>query len=127
MRRAVAAAAIAVLQPVGAAAEERVRIDYVLPAVTLAAGVSQRLTHCLASPEEQSTLVGVEPDDERLRIGFAYKVAITGKQSLRRLVRLDAETGFLSSVRPRSTSRTTSISRTSTARPRSRAVRCWYR
>lgn len=95
MRAAAIGLGIAILQPEAASAQERVKIDYVLPAVTVAAGVSQRITKCPAPAYEQSTLGPSDAGDERLRIGFAFKVAVTGKQSPRRLVRLDAESGFL--------------------------------
>lgn len=75
-----------------AAAGKHVRIDYALPTVTVTAGVAQRITQCPASAEIQSTLA---KGAEGLSVGFAYKVAIGGKQSPRRLVLLDTESGFL--------------------------------
>ncbi len=78
--------------PTVAQSDDNVRIDYALPAVNVTAGVAQRITSCPASAEVQA---GLLEGDDGLRIGFAYKVAIAGKQRPRRLVRLDTESGFL--------------------------------
>lgn len=81
----------AVMTPQGQAAE-RVRIDYVLPSVTATAGVAQQIIRCPPPAAEQ---VRLEDGDERLGLGFAYKVVLGSKMKPRRLVSLDTESGFL--------------------------------
>lgn len=75
-----------------ALAAERVTIDYTLPSATITAGVAQRITKCPAAAEAQ---FDKHDGDTELRIEFNYKVAIAGKLAPRRLVMLDAESGFL--------------------------------
>ncbi|WP_328280425.1 hypothetical protein [Sphingobium sp.] len=92
MRSFSAALSLILLGSFPAHARDPVTIDYVLPGVTVTAGVAQRITKCPTSAEAQA---GLATGAEGLRVEFAYKVAIAGKQAPRRLVRLDAETGFL--------------------------------
>ncbi|BCA58145.1 hypothetical protein [Sphingomonas sp. HMP6] len=73
-------------------AAERVRIDYALPAVTVTAGVTQRITKC---PLPAAAQVSLKDNDPLLQIEFAYKVVLAGKASPRRIISLDAESGFL--------------------------------
>ncbi|WP_448659138.1 hypothetical protein ACPVPU_01415 [Sphingomonas sp. CJ99] len=92
MMRSFSAALSLLLIGFPAHARDPVTIDYVVPGVTVTAGVAQRITKCPASADTQA---GLATGSEGLRVEFAYKVAIAGKQAPRRLIRLNAETGFL--------------------------------
>jgi len=93
LRYAVATATLGSTAFAGSAwAKEPVTIEYALPALTVTAGVSHRITRCPESGEKQSRLA---PGAEGLEIGIEYKAALAGKQVPRRLVSLNTESGFL--------------------------------
>ena len=92
MRKLVTTIGFLTLVGQAARAEQHVRIDYVLPSVTVTAGVAQRITKCPPSADDQVTKGETDPD---LRVEFAYTVMIAGKMKPRRLVQLDTESGFL--------------------------------
>lgn len=94
MQRIVVTALLVAMPAAGIAAKrERVRIDYMLPATVVTAGVQQRITKCPASADVQA--VTSEGEETPLRAEFEWKAALVAKQAPNRLVRLDAETGFL--------------------------------
>lgn len=74
------------------AANDPPRIDYMLPAASIAAAVQQRITECPGSTVEQLRPLG---DHKTLDARFAYTVAITTKMTPRRMVALNAGSGFL--------------------------------
>ena len=81
-----------VLTAAPAEAREKFRLDYVLPSVTITAGVTQRITKCPVPAEAQAALKDGDPG---LGVDFAYGALIVGKRKPLRLVSLDAESGFL--------------------------------
>lgn len=94
MKRAILLLSTLAATPTVAAAEphEHVRIDYMLPATVVTAGVQQRITKCPASAETQADTAKAGAP---LQAEFTWKTALVAKQTPNRLVSLDTETGFL--------------------------------
>lgn len=93
--RGIGLAAIVFITPAGvlAAPKEPVRIDYMLPATAISAGVEQRITKCPA-PAAERVMIG-DDTSEGLRAEFEWKVRLQPSQAPHRLVSLNTESGFL--------------------------------
>lgn len=92
MKRLIYVFALVAPTGVAEARNEPVRIDYMLPAASVAAAVQQRITRCSGPASVQFS---AQAGDPALDAGFEYDVALSARPTPRRLVSLNAESGFL--------------------------------